>query len=131
MRLDTLTRERDRDDLPPPPNLNSTGLGPDQPSGARQYDYYLGSASNAVIDRAAAEWLIAQVPEVPLIARTNRAFMDRAVRWLAGQGILGPRYTRLRAADVRVALRRWWHIQTAPDMLHWRPARLRMPPCGR
>jgi SAM-dependent methyltransferase len=70
------------DDLPALP-----GIDPDRPSAARLYDYYLGGAANFAVDRDAADQLIAQVPEVPLIARTNRAFLGRAVRWLTEQGI--------------------------------------------
>jgi SAM-dependent methyltransferase len=70
------------DDLPAPP-----GLDPEVPSAARMYDYYLGGAANFAADRTAADQLIAQVRDVTLIARTNRAFLGRAVRWLADQGV--------------------------------------------
>jgi SAM-dependent methyltransferase len=70
------------DDLPALP-----GVDPDRPSAARLYDYYLGGAANFAVDRDAAERLIAQVPEVRLIARTNRAFLGRAVRWLTERGV--------------------------------------------
>ena len=70
------------DDLPAPP-----GLDPEIPSAARMYDYYLGGAANFAADRTAADQLIAQVRDVKLIARTNRAFLRRAVRWLTEQGV--------------------------------------------
>jgi SAM-dependent methyltransferase len=63
------------------------GVDPDQPTAARMYDYYLGGATNFAADRDAAKGLIEQVPDVPLVARTNRSFLARAVRWLAGQGL--------------------------------------------
>jgi hypothetical protein len=80
------------DDLPALPGIDATGIDPagmdpDRPNAARLYDYYLGGAANFAVDRDAADRLIDQVPEVPLIARTNRAFLGRAVRWLTEQGI--------------------------------------------
>jgi S-adenosyl methyltransferase len=59
----------------------------DKPSAARMYDYYLGGAHNFEVDRQMAERAIAIYPEFPLIMRTNRAFLRRAVRFLVTQGI--------------------------------------------
>lgn len=57
------------------------------PSAARMYDYYLGGHHNLAIDREAAEQAIAIYPEFPLIMQANRAFLRRAVVYLAEQGI--------------------------------------------
>ncbi|HEU5470587.1 MAG TPA: SAM-dependent methyltransferase [Actinophytocola sp.] len=65
-----------------PPKVNL-----DQPSAARMYDYYLGGAHNFAIDREAAERAIAALPATVAGARTNRAFLQRAVRFLVGSGI--------------------------------------------
>jgi hypothetical protein len=57
---------------------------PDIPSTARLYDYYLGGKDNYPADRELAERLLAEVPELRISARTNRAFLRRAVRYLVG-----------------------------------------------
>jgi hypothetical protein len=49
------------------------------------YDYYLGGKDNYQVDRVAAAEVIARAPEIRDIARTNRAFLQRAVRFLAGE----------------------------------------------
>lgn len=54
---------------------------------ARMYDYFLGGKDNFPADREAAEQLLAAVPEVRDNARANRAFMGRALRALAGDGL--------------------------------------------
>jgi hypothetical protein len=50
---------------------------------ARIYDYMLGGKDNYAADRAAAEELIRIWPEVTFTSRANRAFLRRAVRYLA------------------------------------------------
>jgi SAM-dependent methyltransferase len=57
------------------------------PHPARMYDYFLGGHDNYEVDRYAAEQVIAVVPEVRAMARENRAFLGRAVRHLAEQGV--------------------------------------------
>ena len=52
---------------------------------ARVYDYWLGGKDNFAVDRAAAEQAIRAFPGVALSARANRAFLARAVRFLAGE----------------------------------------------
>lgn len=59
----------------------------DRPSAARMYDYFLGGHHNLAIDRVAAEAGSAIYPEFPLVMQANRAFLRRAVQFLAGQGI--------------------------------------------
>ncbi|HEU4322878.1 MAG TPA: SAM-dependent methyltransferase [Roseiflexaceae bacterium] len=59
----------------------------DRPSPARMYDYYLGGHHNFAIDRAAAEQFLAVMPNTRVLARVNRAFLGRAVTFLAEQGI--------------------------------------------
>jgi len=51
------------------------------------YDYYLGGTHNFAADRQAAEKVIALYPSVPAVARTNRAFLGRSVRFLADAGV--------------------------------------------
>jgi trans-aconitate methyltransferase len=54
---------------------------------ARIYDYYLGGIHNFPADREAARKVIAQFPNLPVIARANRAFLRRAVRHLVDAGV--------------------------------------------
>jgi SAM-dependent methyltransferase len=54
---------------------------------ARVYDYWLGGSNNFVADQDAARAMIAVVPNIRAIARANRAFLGRAVRFLAQAGI--------------------------------------------
>ena len=61
---------------------------PDIPSTARIYDYLLGGKDNYPADRAAAEQIAEALPNVRTSFRWNRAFLGRAVRYLAAdQGI--------------------------------------------
>jgi hypothetical protein len=59
----------------------------ERPSAARVYDYYLGGYHNLAVDREFAEQAMLAMPELPLIMRTNRAFLRRSVRYLVSQGI--------------------------------------------
>jgi hypothetical protein len=54
-----------------------------RPHPARMYDFYLGGKDNWQTDRDAGEKILAAVPEVRDIAMANRAFLTRAVRYLA------------------------------------------------
>ncbi|WKX71018.1 SAM-dependent methyltransferase [Streptomyces sp. XD-27] len=56
-----------------------------RPHSARMYDYYLGGKTHYEIDAQAAESVMAAWPGVQQWARTNRAFMHRATRWLAAE----------------------------------------------
>ncbi len=51
---------------------------------ARVYDYWLGGKDNFAADRAAAEQVIEVRPAIRTDVRENRAFLGRAVRYLAG-----------------------------------------------
>jgi hypothetical protein len=63
------------------------GIDTASPSIARMYDYYLGGKDNYAVDRAAADKLLAVAPEIAEISRQNRAFLGRAVKFLAEKGI--------------------------------------------
>jgi SAM-dependent methyltransferase len=54
---------------------------------ARVYDYWLGGSNNFLADQDAARAMIAVVPNIRAIARANRAFLGRAVRYLAAAGV--------------------------------------------
>ena len=57
------------------------------PNTARIYDYLLGGKDNYAADREVAEQLLAVIPEARTAARENQAFIGRAVRFLAREGI--------------------------------------------
>src|SRR5262245_29635948 len=60
-------------------------LQTDRPHPARVYDYLLGGKDNFAADRAAAEAGIKANPNSRIPPRENRAFLQRAVRYLASQ----------------------------------------------
>ena len=64
----------------PPVNLQT-----DRPHPARVYDYLLGGKDNFAADRAAAEQGIKANPASRTPPRENRAFLRRAVRFLAAE----------------------------------------------
>ena len=55
------------------------------PSVARIYDALLGGKDNYESDRQAAARIVAIEPDAADVARQNRAFLRRAVRYLAGE----------------------------------------------
>jgi hypothetical protein len=57
------------------------------PNVARVYDYLLGGKENFATDRELGRQLMEAFPQVAWIARQNRAFLGRAVRYCAQQGI--------------------------------------------
>ena len=52
---------------------------------ARIYDYYLGGKDNYASDRAAGDAYAQVYPDLVFTAQANRAFLGRAVRYLAGE----------------------------------------------
>jgi S-adenosyl methyltransferase len=66
------------DDLP-------LGIDPSKPHIARMYDYSLGGTHNFAADREAMDALTAAIPVVAKTMRVSRAFLQRAVRYLAGE----------------------------------------------
>jgi len=76
---------RDGDDTPRA--LPPRGTDLDRPNPARIYDYALGGDANFTADRAAFDALRAIYPDTALAARANRAFLRRAVIFLAQAGI--------------------------------------------
>jgi O-methyltransferase involved in polyketide biosynthesis len=60
---------------------------PRTPSIARVYDYLLGGKDNFAADREVAEKLLAVYPPIIETVPESRRFVERAVTWVAGQGI--------------------------------------------
>jgi SAM-dependent methyltransferase len=76
------------------PQGQGTGTDPEQvpnelntnvPQSARVYDYWLGGKDNFPADRAMAEAIVEQVPTIRTQVRAQRAFLGRAVRYLAAE----------------------------------------------
>jgi hypothetical protein len=72
-----------------PPGRGAIDLRTDVPHPARIYDYWLGGKDNFAADREAAEAVIAVRPTVVRDIRANRAFLRRAVAWLASEAGIG------------------------------------------
>ena len=66
-------------------NRPPSGIDTSTPNVARIYDYLLGGKDNFAADRETAERLIAAIPDVAAIARDNRSFLGRVVRYLTVQ----------------------------------------------
>jgi hypothetical protein len=69
------------------PSWAPEGVNMEIPSPARMYDALLGGSHNFEVDRQATAMAIAKVPDLPLLALSNRAFLRRSVRFLVAAGI--------------------------------------------
>jgi hypothetical protein len=76
---DALSDQPDSDQVPVV-ELNTNVAHP-----ARVYDYWLGGKDNFPADAAAAEQAMEALPQIVDGARANRAFLRRAVRYLASE----------------------------------------------
>ncbi|MFJ2897073.1 SAM-dependent methyltransferase [Streptomyces sp. NPDC087218] len=56
-----------------------------RPHSARVYDWFLGGKDNYPVDEELGRQIAALSPDTKRIARHNRWFMHRAMRWLAGE----------------------------------------------
>jgi SAM-dependent methyltransferase len=65
----------------------TSSVSTDRPNAARIHDHLLGGAYNFAVDRRAAAAFIRAVPDTAALARANRAFLARAVRYLASAGV--------------------------------------------
>ena len=67
------------------PSWAPLGIDRTKASVARVYDWWLGGDHNFQVDQDAARALISVTPEVRAVARAYRAFLIRAVRYLANR----------------------------------------------
>jgi O-methyltransferase involved in polyketide biosynthesis len=67
------------EDIGAPPIIPSVTA----PNSARIWNYWLGGKDNYTIDRAVGDQVREMFPQIVAIARTQRAFLGRAVRFLA------------------------------------------------
>lgn len=63
------------------------GIDVNQASAARVYDYHLGGLHNFPADRWVAQRAAESMPDLPATVRANRAFLQRAVRYLCAAGV--------------------------------------------
>jgi S-adenosyl methyltransferase len=69
------------------PAQDAVVIDTSKPHPARMYDWYLGGKDNYPVDEEMGRQMLALDPRVPVMARVNRAFMHRATRWLARNGV--------------------------------------------
>ncbi|MEV5710960.1 SAM-dependent methyltransferase [Actinoallomurus sp. NPDC052274] len=58
-----------------------------EPNVARMYDYLLGGKNHILVDREAVQEAIRRIPNLRLMAKENRRFLQRAARYLQNLGI--------------------------------------------
>ena len=58
---------------------------PGVPNPARMWNYWLGGKDNFAVDREAGDRVAAMLPVIVAQARADRAFLGRAIRYLAGE----------------------------------------------
>jgi hypothetical protein len=68
-----------------PPDEAAPRLDTTVPHSARVWNYFLGGKDNFAADRAAGDQYQALFPEIMDIAQADRAFLGRAVRYMAGE----------------------------------------------
>jgi hypothetical protein len=67
------------------PGFAASQIDTSKPHPARMYNAYLDGRDNYPVDREAVRRVLRDFPEARAIAKANRAFLQRAVRFLAGQ----------------------------------------------
>jgi hypothetical protein len=67
------------------PDPAGTGIDTTVPHSARIWNYWLGGKDNYAVDREAGDQFSAIYPGIVDIARADRAFLGRVVRFLAGE----------------------------------------------
>ena len=68
------------------PDANSVAAAT-QPSAAGMYNFYLGGTNNSAVDRDAAMEVQKAMPDVTNLAKENRSYLRRCVRYMLGRGI--------------------------------------------
>jgi O-methyltransferase involved in polyketide biosynthesis len=73
------------DRSPRPGRITDTRIDTTVPHAARVWNYWLGGTDNYAVDRKIGDEILAVFPAQAEIARQSRAFLTRAVSYLAGQ----------------------------------------------
>jgi hypothetical protein len=63
------------------------GIDFERANAARMYDFLLGGGHNFAVDRAQVAKVLAGHPGADYLARANRAYLGRVVRWCLEQGV--------------------------------------------
>jgi hypothetical protein len=63
------------------------GVDTSVPNSARVWNYWLGGKDNYAADRQVGDHVLAALPVMGAVAREDRAFLGRAVRYVTGQGV--------------------------------------------
>jgi hypothetical protein len=91
---------------------------------ARIYDYWLGGKDNFKADREAAELMIQQYPDIVTGVRKNRAFLGRAVHYLAAEAASASSSTSAPACPAATTPTRWRSApRQAPASSTWTTTR--------
>src|ERR1700751_2833466 len=69
----------------PEDRLSAKGLNVTVPHSARIWNYWLGGKDHFTVDRTVGEQLREAYPAIVDLARTDRQFLGRAVRYLVGE----------------------------------------------
>ena len=82
-----MTDDRAQGELGPEEHDGAAGTGIDTtvPHSARIWNYWLGGKDNFAVDREAGDQFSAIYPGIVDIARADRAFLGRVIRYLAGE----------------------------------------------
>ncbi len=64
---------------------NAPKLDTSVPHSARVWNYWLGGKDHYPADRMVGDQVMAMFPDITRLARADRAFLGRAVRYLAGE----------------------------------------------
>jgi hypothetical protein len=64
----------------PPPIIDSSA-----PHSARVWNYWIGGKDYYPVDKAVGDQVMAMFPDITRLARADRAFLGRAIRYLAGE----------------------------------------------
>jgi SAM-dependent methyltransferase len=73
--------------MEPRPTWAPSDVDLERPSISRIWDWFLGGSHNFAVDREVAKKTLELMPEGPMMARINRAFLSRAVRWCVSAGV--------------------------------------------
>jgi SAM-dependent methyltransferase len=63
------------------------GIDFEHANAARLYDYFLGGAHHFAVDRELGDRVAAAYPDIRVVARAQRGFVARAVRWCVDEGV--------------------------------------------
>jgi hypothetical protein len=72
-------------DSPPTPRRERPKIDTSVAHSARVWNYWQGGKDNYPVDRAAGDYVMTRFPDIVRMARADRAFLGRAVRYLAGE----------------------------------------------